>query len=183
MNSNQNQSYSLLSQEEIDVLVSFLIDKKSAVDSDVMSQQSIDKLIYLITNENTQVLNLLDPFAKGKTDRMTELNLRKEKDQVCELRVSLAENGFIELTAVNLSTEETLKITPQIFNQSDDENWGYSISPVTLNRVAIALGLKYSTQTNDFVKKVFAKSNFGDENHVVPAIHQPVNVQLLEALL
>lgn len=44
MNTIQSQSYSLLSQEEIDVLVDFLNAKKGSVNSDVMSQKSIDIL-------------------------------------------------------------------------------------------------------------------------------------------
>ena len=56
MNTIQSQSYSLLSQEEIDVLVDFLNAKKGSVNSDVMSQKSIDKLIYLITSDKQQII-------------------------------------------------------------------------------------------------------------------------------
>ena len=67
MNTIQSQSYSLLSQEEIDVLVDFLNAKKGSVNSDVMSQKSIDKLIYLITSDKQQIIkDLCNPLNDVK---------------------------------------------------------------------------------------------------------------------
>ena len=51
---DNNNSFSLLSQQEIDTLVSFLTDKK-AVNSDVLSQKSIDKLISFIQSDPEKV--------------------------------------------------------------------------------------------------------------------------------
>ena len=47
MSKDKNTSFSLLNQREIDTLVKFLTESKNAVNSDVMSQNSIDKLIRL----------------------------------------------------------------------------------------------------------------------------------------
>ena len=45
MSNTQNSSFSLLNQKEIDSLIGFLSEQKNSLDSDVLSQKSIDKLI------------------------------------------------------------------------------------------------------------------------------------------
>lgn len=41
-------NFSLLSQDEIDTLVEFLTEKSTDIESDVLSQESIDKLISMM---------------------------------------------------------------------------------------------------------------------------------------
>ena len=50
MSDTQNSSFSLLNQKEIDSLIGFLSDQKNSLNSDVLSQTSIDKLIKLISS-------------------------------------------------------------------------------------------------------------------------------------
>ena len=45
MENAQNQDFSLLSQSEIDTLIEFISDKRETVDSSVLNQASIDKLL------------------------------------------------------------------------------------------------------------------------------------------
>lgn len=184
MNSNQNQSYSLLSQEEIDVLVTFLTAKKSSVNSDVLSQQSIDKLIYLITNDRQRIMrDLFDPLASIDPELLIKLNFRKNNEEHCELRYDMDENtGFIKLTAFNPETGAALELTPNTLAENDTKDWGTCISPSLFNRLARALSLKYTTETHEKVCANFAKVIYGDPEHPISEIHLPVNNNLLEAL-
>lgn len=183
MNSNQNQSYSLLNQEEIDVLVSFLLDKKNSVNSDVMSQQSIDKLIYLITNDRRQLMNMLDPLACIDSDLLMKKNFRQSQEEICELRYSIADNGYLQLSVSNLTTNNTLEITPALFTENSNEDWGKCISPVTFNRIARALSLKYTAQTHEQICKLFATVIYDDATHPISALHLPTNTALLDVLM
>ena len=77
MKDTLNPSYSLLNQKEIDALVEFLLEKKNSVDSDVMSQESIDKLIALITsNSRSIIMDLFDPFVNVDASLLSTLNFR-----------------------------------------------------------------------------------------------------------
>ena len=48
----QNQDFSLLSQSEIDTLINFINDKREGVDSSVLNQESIDKLLEMLRFNN-----------------------------------------------------------------------------------------------------------------------------------
>ncbi len=183
MNSNQNQSYSLLTQEEIDVLVHFLTDKRSSVHSDVMSQQSIDKLIYLITNDRKQLMNMLDPLVCVEPELLKNKGFRENEDDLCELRCTVADNGYLKLTAYNTVSDASMEITPDLFCANDTSEWGMCISPMTFNRLAKALDLRYTTETHEQVSSIFAKTIFGDENHPISSIHLPTNTGLLDVLI
>ncbi len=183
MNSNLNQSYSLLTQDEIDTLVSFLIDKKNAVDSDVMNQQSIDKLIYLITHDRRQLMSMLDPLSCIDSEYLKKKNFRQNDQEICEVRVTTNEEGYLQLTAYNLTTSQTLEITPAIMSDNDAEDWGKCLAPVTFNRLAKNLGLKYTPETYEQICNQFSKINYGDETHAIPVLHLPTNTMLLETLM
>ena len=87
MKDTLNPSYSLLNKKEIDALVEFLLEKKNSVDSDVMSQESIDKLIALITsNSRSIIMDLFDPFVNVDASLLSTLNFR---DNIEELEVFL----------------------------------------------------------------------------------------------
>lgn len=185
MNDSQNQSYSLLSQEEIDVLVSFLLEKKNTINSDVLSQQSIDKLIYLISHDRHGILmDLFEPFSELDSDFLGTLHFRSTAKEVCELQYTLdSDTGFIKLTALNKTTGKTLSITPKLIEDGDVEDWGATISPSLFNRIARSLQLKYSVETHDAVCERFASVLYGDASHSIPAIHMPTNEHLIETLL
>lgn len=183
MSTNQNQNFSLLTQNEIDTLVSFLLDKKNAVNSDVMNQQSIDKLIFLITHDRRQLMSMLDPLSCIDMEYLIKKNFRQNEQETCELRVSISENGYLQLTAYNLNTDQTMEITPAIMSDNDSETWGKCLSPVTFNRLAKNLGLKYTPETYEQVCNHFAKINYDDETHAIPVLHLPTNDLLLETLL
>jgi len=138
MSDIQKPSFSLLNQKEVDALVDFLNDKRNSINSDVMNQKSIDKLITLITGDSDHIiLDLFDPFASVDPGLLAALDFRMDENDVCELTCMPDEStGFITLTACNMVTKKTLKITPKLINENDTEEWGCSISPVFFNRIA-----------------------------------------------
>ena len=79
MNETQKPNFSLLNQQEIDALVGFLNDNRSTIDSDVMNQDSVDKLIRLITGDSEHIItSFFDPFSAKMEDILsTFLPLRQ----------------------------------------------------------------------------------------------------------
>lgn len=185
MNDSQNQSYSLLSQEEIDVLVSFLLEKKNTINSDVLSQQSIDKLIYLISHDRYGILTgLFEPLSELAPKFLDTIHFRSSAEDICVLQYETdSDTGFIKLTALNKTTDKTLSITPKLIDESDIEDWGTTISPSLFNRIARSLQLKYSVETHDAVCERFASVLYGNASHPIPAAYMPANEHLIETLL
>ena len=58
-------NFSLLSQEEIDTLIAFLSEKSNFVESEVLSQDSIDKLACLVSFQRDTLIII---EGKGKPD-------------------------------------------------------------------------------------------------------------------
>ncbi len=86
MSDIQKPSFSLLNQKEVDALVDFLNDKRNSINSDVMNQKSIDKLITLITGDSDHIiLDLFDPFASVDPGLLAALDFRMDDNDVCEL--------------------------------------------------------------------------------------------------
>ena len=96
---NRNKSFSLLSQQEIDTLVKFLTEKKKGVGSDVMSQNSIDKLIRLIqTDKDRIVLNSSIAVDSLTMTFLEEIHFRDSSDELCELRCNVnPETNYLSL--------------------------------------------------------------------------------------
>lgn len=185
MSDIQKPSFSLLNQKEVDALVDFLNDKRNSINSDVMNQKSIDKLITLITGDSDHIiLDLFDPFASVDPGLLAALDFRMDDNDVCELTCTLDDvTGYVTLTARNMVTEKTLKITPKLINENDTEEWGYSISPVFFNRIAKIFNLKYTTETHDTICNIFAKHTYDSESHKIAEIYLPTNSALLECML
>ena len=185
MKDTLNPSYSLLNQKEIDALVEFLLEKKNSVDSDVMSQECLDKLIALITsNSRSIIMDLFDPFVNIAPSLLSTLNFRDNMEELCELRCSIdEETNYIKLTAYNTVTGRELSITPQLLNKNDSPDWGYSISPTFFNRIARIFSFKYTTETHDKICNIFLKSTFGTLDHEMPEIYLPTNDNLLACLM
>lgn len=185
MSDLQKPSFSLLNQKEVDALVDFLNDKKNSINSDVMSQKSIDKLITLITGDSDHIiLDLFDPFASVDSSLLAALDFRLDDNDVCELCCSVDDaTGFITLTAHNTVTGKNLVITPKLINKHDTDEWGYSISPTFFNRIAKIFNMKYTKDTHDQVCNIFARHTYGSENHKIAEIYLPSNSALLECML
>lgn len=185
MNKDKNTSFSLLSQQEIDTLVKFLLEKKNAVDSDVMNQNSIDKLIHLIrTDKEHLILNPFLSLSYAGTDILNKLQFRTDESEVCELQCSInEETKFMELTIYNTEKDASFVLSTETFDESDTSEWGRSISPYMFCQLAYALSLKFSQETYDFVCRIFAKHNYGSEDHKISEFFLPDSSTLLAALL
>ena len=185
MNQSRNTSFALLNQQEIDTLVKFLTDQKNAVDNDVMSQNSIDKLIKLIQTDKDRLI--LNPFltltSAGKT-AADKLKFRANPTELCELRYSVnEENHFVELSIYNTVTDTTYPLTPNAFDDNDDSEWGLSISPAHFSQIALSLSVKFTQNTYDTVCAAFSKHNYGMEGHRISDFYLPSNKTLVESLL
>ncbi len=182
---NRNKSFSLLSQQEIDTLVKFLTEKKKGVGSDIMSQNSIDKLIRLIqTDKDRIVLNSSIAVDSLTMTFLEEIHFRDSSDELCELRCNVnPETNYLEMSIYNTVTDKTLSLIPKMFDEEDSEGWGYSITPSFFNLLAQSLALKYTQETLDLVCTVFAKVNYGSEDHKISEMYLPGSGALLECLL
>ncbi len=185
MNNAKNLNLSLLSQSEIDTLVSFLLEKKNSVDSSVLSQSSIDKLIELIRYDSTRrKREAASAMSFVKEDLLDALNIREDSEQLCELRSDYDNNGdYIKLVVYNTVTKQETEITPAIIIGEDDETWGRCISPSLFAQMARALGAKYTQKTYDFVSAQFCECMYGDVAHKIPLLYLPDSTTQSECLL
>lgn len=184
-------SFSLLTQNEIDTLIKFLSQKDEGVTRDVLSQNSIDKLIHLIRNNdiNKVRLDTLDALEiKPTYDILKELNLRDDPTEVCELSYKLDEgSNYICLYARNTVTGRELPITPMTLDRTElisgETFWGYSIAPILFDKIAKIFTLKYSRQTYDEICALYSEKNFGSSTQKLPSLYYPASNQLLDNLL
>lgn len=183
MKQNNYDSFSLLNQQEIDTLIRFLTEKKNAVDSDVMSQNSIDKLIRLIQTDNERIV-LGSFLTYGYLNNAFLEDFRKEGDEVCQLQFTKNQDtNYVELVIFNPSTEKTMSLTPSLLDERDAQDWGLSIPPSVFTHLALGLGLKFSQSTYDAVCNAYATHNFGTPEHKIPEVILPENDLLVQCLL
>lgn len=182
-NRNNNDSFSLLNQQEIDSLIRFLTEKKNAVDSDVLSQNSIDKLITLIQTDRDRI-TLSTLLTYGNINNAVLKDFRTEDQEPCQLQFGLNQDSrFAELTIYNPATEKTMLLTPRQLDQNDTEEWGLSIPPSVFIHIALGLELKFTQATYDAVCDAYAANTFGSSDHKIPEIMLPDNDLLVECLL
>lgn len=184
-------SFSLLTQNEIDTLIGFLMETQKNLDSEVLSQDSVDKLIHLIRNNdiNKVRLDYLDALSiRPETDILKDMNIRQDVSEVCELRFSIDKDSeYVQLFAYNTCTQQETPITPSSLDRTEFLNgastWGYSITPILFDKIARIFTLKYSRKTYEEICALHAVKNFGDANHKLPAMYYPTSHQLLDRLL
>jgi len=180
---NNNDSFSLLNQQEIDTLIRFLTEKKNAVDSDVMSQNSIDKLINLIQTDSKRI-TLSTLITYGNINDAVLKDFRSEGQEPCQLQFALNQDTrFVELTISNPTTGKTMALTPCHLDKDDTEDWGLSIPPSVFIHIALGLELKFSQATYDAVCDAYAAHTFGSTDHKIPEIMLPDNDLLVQCLL
>lgn len=176
----EENNFSLLSQEEIDSLVAYLKGNTRTVESKVLNQESIDKLILM-----------MQTFRGTTTEKK---NVRAIKavlsgDKTWELQILVNENTkYMELYATEGSRQE--KITPESFLNGcfldDDSQWGFSISPTIFCNVASLYGIRFTRETYEQVVRQFAKVNYGTLDYTVPAFYladsKVLSMNLLEKM-
>lgn len=182
-------SFSLLTQKEIDTLVSFL-SNHDFVSNEVLSQDSVDKLIRLVKHNDINRVLLDDIGLKLSDDYdiLQELQIRENPSEVCELLCSIDEaTQFIILTARNTVTGKEKIITPASLDRCElietASSWGYSITPILFDKIARIFTLKYSRKTYEKIYNIFAEKTFGSSDQKVPVFYCPTSHQLLDNLL
>lgn len=176
-------NFSLLTQDEIDVLVAFIVEQQNNVEAQVLSQASIDKLVTLVKSNQMNGMRLsLEQMPPASADLLKELKLFSDKEQILELVLDEG-SDYIQLYAIKEGDASKYKITPEGFrNRSfmeDSSSWGFCMAPVIFDEVASAFKLKYTKETYDIICKRFAKVNYGDEVYEIPKIFLVDDMTLL----
>lgn len=183
MGEYQDTNLSLLSQKEVDALVTFLTS--NSIERNVLSQDSVDRLVSLLRgNVGRMHMDFFDTIVKPVKDFLQEKGLRQDVSEICVLSMETDETGFMKLFATNKDTGKKLEITPEAFGEEDSEaGWGFSMAPINFNRLARILDLKYTADTYDSLCKLFAERNYGSKDAAMPAIYFPTKAHLIETLL
>lgn len=173
----EENNFSLLSQEEIDSLVAYLKGNTRTLESKVLNQESIDKLILMMQT-------FRGTTKEAKNVRAIKDVLSEEKTWVLQISVD-EKTGYMELFATEGSRQE--KITPESFLNGcfldDDSQWGLSISPTIFCNVASLYGIRFTKETYEQVVRQFAKVNYGTPDYSVPSFYLADNKVLSMNLL
>lgn len=183
MREYQDTNLALLSQKEVDALVTFLTG--NSIEQNVLSQESVDRLVALLRGDVGRThMDFFDTIVKPAKDFLQEKGIRRDVSEICVLSVETDGTGFMKLFATNKDTGEMMEITPEVFDEEDKEaGWGFSMAPISFNRLARILDLRYTTDTYDKVCKLFAEKNYGSEDAYMPAVYYPTQTHLLQTLL
>lgn len=183
MSNIKNTNYSLLSQNEIDALVSFLMEQKSNLEASVMNQSSIDRLIQMLRQDGNHIQRILfDPMAHIDESFLRDMGFC-EGGQSCKITVQVdEEKQQLLLFLHNEENGKSLQITPGMITPGDGDSWGRCISPVIFVRLVMVLSVQCSRETYDMVCSQYAKCIFGDESYKIPVVYLPDNESLLQVL-
>lgn len=174
----------LLSQEEIDALVSFLKTKEQ-VGNEVLDQASIDRLVEILSEAKTSEML---PEGKGRFNGNAVLSVEQDiavQREQCVLLYEKDESGFVHIVCENYVTGARYEITPECLSQSclvesTGERWGKAVLPVLFDLVAMQLQVKYNADVFSKVCKDYAKLMFGSEKAELPNIYLPTAARVLD---
>lgn len=181
-----SENRALLSQEEIDALVSFLTTKEK-VGNEVLDQTSIDRLVKILTEAKADGKAL----AADNTGRfLANSVLSVEKDiavqrEQCTLVYEKDDSGYVHIICENHVTGVKYEITPECLNQPNlventGEVWGRAVMPLMFDLVAMQLQVRYTAEVLSEVCGDFAELLYGDENAKLPNIYMPTAARVLE---
>ena len=177
------QNMALLSQNEIDTLISFLSGEKdkSGVGSEVLSQDSIDKLISLIKTGNavSDQFKVHLPVSTSENEKIIAFFKNADKSYSDSAAYELLfekKRGKISVSGKNTQSGALVPIRPCDVADgapTSEDNWGACIMPAMFDLIATYFHIKYTKDTMDAVCSVFAKVMFGKEDAVIPAVYLP----------
>ena len=173
----------LLSQEEIDALVSFLKTKDQIV-NEVLDQASIDRLVEILT----EAKNDASPMEKGRFYGNAVLSVEQDiavQREQCTLLYEKDELGFVHIVCENYVSGARYEITPECLSQSclvesTGERWGKAVLPVLFDLVAMQLQVRYNADVFSQVCKDYAKLMFGNEKAELPNVYLPTAARVLD---
>ena len=180
------ENRTLLSQSEIDALVSFLqqgtdVEQPVAI-GEVLDQSSIDKPVDIIRfNNNHGIMLNNDTTAAilgAGNVAITAPDGSTVDRSVCELVYKIADSGMAELYCRNTKDDSLYRISPDSLSQrkyvADGASWGLAVSPRHFNKVANLFRLDYSQETYQAVQKHFNEIMYGDAGAEPAKIYFPV---------
>ena len=174
----------LLSQEEIDALVSFLKTKEK-IGNEVLDQASIDRLVEIL-NEAKGAGESVAGGGRfyGNSVLAVEQDIAVQKEQ-CTLLYEKDDRGHAKIVCENVVTGMRYDITPECLNQSylvdsTGESWGFAIMPVLFDLAALQLQVRYTADVFSEVCADYAKLLFGDENAELPNMYLPTAARVLD---
>lgn len=174
-------NFSLLSQEEIDTLIEFLTEKTGCFGTEVLSQESIDKLIAMMKGYGK---NVVGNHRSSETVRAVSSVLGSDSRWVMTFEEN-STTGYMEIFATDGTQKE--KITPKGYScgcfVGDDSTWGYAVSPVQFAEIAKVYGLKFSKGVYSEVCQRFAEKNFGDKLYDIDDFFMASGKDILFCLL
>ena len=167
---------SLLSQNEIDALITFLNNNRKSypLSGDTLSQASINKLIDLVKS-----IPLLDKNVLLNTAAINASSFFADKNKTKDYKLNFKtdENGQIHIFAYNSETKETVAILPKMLSTFEiegfPETWGICMSPNTFHRISELLDLNYSDETFKEIVALFIEKMYGSANVVLPPFYLP----------
>ena len=181
-----SENRALLSQDEIDALVSFLTTKEK-VGNEVLDQASIDRLVKVLTEASADEKEV---NADGAGHFLANSVLSVEKDIAvqraqCALLYEKDSAGFAHVVCVNHVSGVKYEITPECINQSalvegTSEGWGRAVMPLLFDLVAMQLQVKYSAEVFSEVCDDFAKLLYGTADINLPNVYLPTAARVLE---
>lgn len=181
----------LLSQKEIDILVKFLLDQKqSGMQNSVLTQDSIDKLIQLLQNNNVDLLELniagVNRNSNPETEDVLDNQVRYDNTITYELSFEIIDNN-IHLLATHPEANTILHITPKSLELmsivEDKSYWGCCIDPNLFDKVATVFHFKYRRKTLDAITKLFVEKMYGTGSIELPKIYHPSSLSLSQNLI
>ena len=177
------QNMALLSQSEIDTLISFLSNEKdkSGVGSEVLSQDSIDKLISIIKtgNATSEQFKIHLPVSTSENEKVVAFFKNADKtysDTAAYELLFEKKRGKISVNGKNTQSGALVPIRPCDVADgapASEDNWGACIMPALFDLIASHFHIKYTKDTMDAVCAVFAKVMFGKEDASIPAVYLP----------
>lgn len=189
------QSMALLSQAEIDTLIDFLNreKQKTSVDSSVLNQESIDKLIKLVlSNQGAEHrFRMRLPIMMTGDEQLISFYSAADESFGNSSRYELifeidGQDGVV-LSGRNMETGVLVPITPDhVLNPECKDaagNWGRCIMPAAFDQVATFLRLQYTRETLDQVCARFAEVMYGDETAALPEVYLPSEMSVFMKLL
>lgn len=176
----EDKNFTLLSQEEIDTLVTFLTEKQH-VESAVLTQESIDKLVLLMKNHTYKNIKTQSTVQNVRSASGV---LLAEKEWSLDFEID-EETKYMNIFA----TDGTIKeyITPRGFSSTcfveDDSVWGYAVCPAQFVEIAKSYQLKFNKQVYEQISENFAYYNFGDRSYEINEFYMASTKDLLSCLI
>lgn len=170
-----NESKTLLTQNEIDTLISFLQSRDETPIGSVLDQGSIDKLVEIIKFNNNNGIFFEKEMSLDFSDE-SFVSITDEQGQPIDtesyaIAFNKAGNGFINIFCTDEASGKVIPLSPSCLSQkkfvNDDEKWGLAVSPHILIGLSKLFNVKCDAATLSKAEKEFAKLVYGDENATI----------------